>query len=265
MDGPFTNIVKRKIVLGILAAAFAAVFVFSGIQVFIVLREYKEADVVYEQLQKEFVVVAPTQTTEADISMPDQPVVETSGITVDFAKLTARNADVIGWLYCADTPINYPVVQAKDNDKYLHAGLDGKYLRSGTLFVDYRNDAIGEDRQFIVYGHSMKNKTMFGSLMGYKKQEYYEAHPVLYYLTPDAEYRIELFAGCVMKVLQIIYQPNPGTAEYADYLAEMRSKSTFHSDVVVTPEDAVVVLSTCSYEFDNARYVALGKLVKIEK
>ena len=255
---------KRKIVLGVLAAVFATVFVFSGIQVYIVFKEYEEADVVYEQLQKEFVVVAPTPT-EVTPSVSEQPAVETSGIAVDFPKLTARNADVTGWLYCADTPINYPVVQAKDNDKYLHAGLDGQYLRSGTLFVDYRNAEIGKDRHFVVYGHSMKNDTMFCSLMGYKKQAYYDAHPALYYLTPDAEYRIELFAGCVMKMPQIIYQTNPGAAEYAAYLAEMQKKSTFQSDVVVGPEDTVVVLSTCSYEFDNARYVAMGKLVKIEK
>ena len=255
---------KRKIVLGVLAAIFACVFIFSGVQVYTVLKEYQEADIVYEQLQKEFVVVAPT-TTAVDVSVPDKPAVESSGIVVDFSKLMTRNSDVTGWLYCAGTPINYPVVQAKDNDKYLHADLSGKYLRSGTLFVDYRNAAIGKDRQYILYGHSMKNNTMFGSLMDYKKQSYYDAHPVLYYLTPNAEYRIELFAGCVMKVPEIIYQPNPGIEEYNAYLAEMRGKSTFRSDVTVEPEDTVVVLSTCSYEFDNARYVALGKLVKIEK
>ena len=251
---------KRKFGLPILAVILAAVFVFSTVQVFRVLKEYQEADAVYEQMQNDYVAV-PTPT----VPVPDQPEVETAGIAVDFPKLFATNADVIGWLYCADTPIHYPVVQAADNDTYLHKGLDGQYLRSGTIFADYRNDPIGKDRQFVLYGHSMKNKTMFGSLLEYKKQAYYDAHPVLYYLTPDAEYRIELFAGCVMKVPQIIYQPNPGTEEYATYLKEMRQKSTFHSDVTVTAEDTVVVLSTCSYEFDNARYVALGKLVKIEQ
>lgn len=253
---------KRKISLILLALLFAGVFVFSAVKVYTVLREYEEADVAYQQLQNDFVVVPTTASTAPVV---DAPQVETSGIAVDFAKLTATNADVIGWIYCADTPINYPVVQAADNATYLHAGLDGKYLRSGTIFADYRNDSIGEDKQFILYGHSMKNKTMFGSLMGYKKQAYYDEHPVLYYLTKDAEYRIELFAGCVMKAPQIIYQPNPDADEYEFYIELMRRKSTFRSEVSVTAEDTVVVLSTCSYEFDNARYVALGKLVKIEK
>ena len=106
---------------------------------------------------------------------------------------------------------------------------------------------------------------MFGSLLEYKQQAYYDAHPVWYYLTPDAEYRIELFAGCVSKVADIIYRPNPDDAEYTTYIEKMRSQSTFDSDVEVSLEDTIVVLSTCSYEFDNARYVALGKLVKISE
>jgi len=255
--------VKRKLILSFLAVLFAAVFIVSAVNVYTVLKEYQQADAAYQQLQDEFVVTPTTVSTTAPVE--DVPFVETSGITVDFAKLTATNEDVIGWIYCADTPINYPVLQAADNDAYLHTGLDGKYLRSGSIFADYRNGDIGTDDQYILYGHSMKNKTMFGSLMGYKKQAYYDAHPVLYYLTPDAEYRIELFAGCVMKVVDIIYQPNPGEAEFATYVEEMRRKSTFRSEVSVSTEDTIVVLSTCSYEFDNARYVALGKLVKIEQ
>lgn len=254
---------KRKLILSFLAVLFAAVFIVSAVNVYTVLKEYQQADAVYQQVQNEFVVTPTTVTTAAP--KEEAPLVETSGIAVDFAKLSATNKDVIGWIYCADTPINYPVVQAGDNATYLHAGLDGKYLRSGTIFADYRNGVIGADDQFVLYGHSMKNKTMFGSLMGYKKQAYYDAHPVLYYLTPDAEYRIELFAGCVMKVVDIIYQPNPGEEEYATYIAEMRKRSTFRSEVSVSAEDSIVVLSTCSYEFDNARYVALGKLVKIEQ
>ena len=257
---------KQRVVLALLAVLFAVVFVFFAVQVYIVLKEYKEADAAYQQMQDEFVVVPTTAFTTVPTSeFSDVPAVETSGITVDFAKLQASNADVTGWIYCADTPINYPVVQAKDNATYLHAGLDGNYLRSGTIFADYRNKPVGEDRQFILYGHSMKNKTMFGSLMGYKKQAYFDAHPVLYYLTPDAEYRIELFAGCVMKVAEILYQPDPSVEEFASYMEEMKSKSTFRSDVTVTVEDTIVALQTCSYEFDNARYVALGKLVKIEQ
>ena len=253
---------KKRSILIVLLVLFSAVFVFSGANLWLVIKEYRQADAVYEQVQNEYVVTAPV------VPEPSQdellPTVDASGIAIDFDKLIAANEDVIGWLYCADTPINYPVVQAGDNAEYLHAGLDGAYLRSGTLFADYRNGALGEDHQFVLYGHSMKNKTMFGSLLGYKKQEYYEQHSVLYYLTPDAEYRIELFAGCVMKAHDILYKPNPDTEEWAAYFDDVLERSTFTTDVSVSSEDSIITLSTCSYEFDNARYVVYGKLVKLD-
>lgn len=254
--------VKKKSLLLVLLLLFVAVFVFSAINLFLVMRDYQQAEALYQQVQTEFVAVPALLPTQQE-STDDLAQVEKSGIVVDFESLSAANKDVIGWIYCVDTPINYPVVQATDNSKYLHAGLDGKYLRSGTIFADFRNGPVMTDRQFILYGHSMKNKSVFGSLLEYKKQAYYDAHPVWYYLTPDAEYRIELFAGCIAKVSDIIYQPNPNDSEYAAYIERMRSRSTFSADVDVSPEDTIVVLSTCSYEFNNARYVALGKLVKI--
>ena len=254
---------KRRPLLIVLSILFAAIFAFSGINLLKVIKEYSEADAVYEQVQNEYVVTTPP-VVPPTVEEEPIPLIESAGIDVDFNKLITTNKDVIGWLYCADTPINYPVVQGRDNSQYLHAGLNGAYLRGGTIFADYRNRPLGEDRLFILYGHSMKNKTMFGSLLGYKKQEYYDAHPVLYYLTPEAEYRVELFSGCVMKIQDILYQPNPGSKELAQYFEQMKKKSTFTSDVSVSVGDPVIVLSTCSYEFDNARYVVIGKLVKLD-
>lgn len=241
---------------------FSVLFVFSAIKLICTVIEYRKAETLYTEAQKQYVsTIAPQSGEQKDETIKPG---NNTGITIDFDALLATNPDVIGWIYCTDTPINYPVVQAEDNKAYLHTGLDGDYLRSGMIFADYRNRSIGLDRQFILYGHSMKNKTMFGSLLEYKKQAYYDAHPVLYYLTPDKEYRIELFAGCVMKVSDIIYQPRPGEKEFDAYLKSVRDSSTFQSEVSITAADSVVVLSTCSYEFDNARYVAFGKLVPIE-
>ena len=251
----------KKILFYIVLVILIGVFAYAAYHLGSYFWEKHKSDQMLNEANK-FVTTDPDNGQQGS---GNTPTGDPERITVDFAALSELNDDIVAWIYCANTKINYPVVQAADNATYLHAGLDGKYLRSGTIFADYRNDSIGKDKQFILYGHSMKNKTMFGSLMGYKKQAYYDEHPVLYYLTQDAEYRIELFAGCVMKVSQIIYQPNPDSADYDAYLEQMRKKSTFRSEVSVSAEDTVVVLSTCSYEFDNARYVALGKLVKIEK
>lgn len=250
---------KRKICIA-LAVVFAAVFVFSAVNLYLTIADYQQAENLYNDVQEQY--VGNPITVPSSPEQPDAPKEEL--IAVDFEGLLSANSDVVGWLYVPDTEINYPVVQAEDNQTYLHKGLNGKYLRSGTIFADYRNGLPMQDRNYIIYGHSMKNGSMFGKLLHYKKQAYYDKHPVWYYLTPEQNYRVELFAGRVVKTNHIIYQVNADDSEFSEYLQKSIEESTFQSDVKVTDSDAIVTLSTCSYEFDQARYVVLGKLVPIE-
>lgn len=226
-------------------------------------QQYEAAAELYEKLQDEFVETKPTEeTTPDETTGPTEPI-EAAPITIDFESLLEQNGDAVGWIYCQDTPINYPVVQAKDNDKYLRRDLNGKYLVSGTVFVDYRNDVIGEDSNYIMYGHNMKDGTMFGALTKYKEQSYYDQHPVLYFLTPTGDYKIELYAGIVVKRDALIYVPNPDEAGFAKFLRNAKEKSTFQSTVKITENDTLITLSTCSYEYNHARYIVIGKLIKL--
>lgn len=246
---------KRKIYLAVLIV-LALVFAVSTTQVGITLYGYQKADKAYGDLQNRYVGTVSNKTDETE-----QAPKETAPISVDFEALMRENADIIGWLYCENTPINYPVVQTKDNDYYLRRDLHGYYLKTGTLFADYRCPAVGIGQNHIIYGHNMKNASMFGTLINYKDQEYYGAHPVLYYLTPDNDYKIELFSGFTANADSDIYRTAfGGTEEFEAFLRELIAKSTFTSDIAVTGEDHIVMLSTCSYEFNNARYVVFGKL-----
>ena len=237
--------------------------VFSIGQIIKTTYDYRNSQQVYESLQNEFVETQGIEDTEPD--MPIQPIetVETAPITIDFNSLLEKNSDIVGWIYCQDTPINYPVVQAENNDYYLRRDLNGKYLVGGTVFVDYRNAAIGEDCNYILYGHNMKDGTMFSSIAKYKKQSYYDDHPVLYYLTPATSHKVELYAGAVVKRDAIIYTPNPDETQFAEFLNNIRLKSTFTSKVEITESDTLIILSTCSYEYKNARYIIIGKLSEI--
>ena len=257
------NTILRVVLLIVLAG----VLVFSGYQVFSVLKEYQQADTHYETVQQEFVEVVTTTTTTVTNTEQQKEEAEDKSlapIRVDFPGLLSRNEDVVGWLYCPDTVVNYPVVQADDNDAYLHADLSGGYLRSGTLFVECENDPQPMvQNNYIVYGHSMKNGSMFGVLLKYKKQSFYDEHPVWYYLTPDQDYRIELIAGTVVKTHRDIFTPILNDVAMAKELSVLKELSTFKSEVSYGDEDAFITLSTCSYEFDNARYVVVGKLVPL--
>lgn len=253
---------KRKLCIALLVV-FAAVFVFSAVNFCSLLVDYQKANELYENVQHEYVSDPVDESSDAgdtDAHVPNKETV----IAVDFEGLQKINPDVIGWIYAPGTDISYPVVQGESNQTYLHKGLDGAYLRSGSIFADYRNQGPTVDRNFIVYGHSMKNGSMFGMLLQYKKQSYYDEHPVWYYLTPDQNYRVELFAGRVVKTDHIVYQTQPNNEAFSEYVQDSVAASTFESDVTVTDDDAVITLSTCSYEFDQARYVVMGKLVPIE-
>lgn len=185
-------------------------------------------------------------------------------ITVDFEILQSENEDIVGWLYCSDTEINYPVVQSRDNNYYLHRLFDGTWNMTGTLFADFRNAGDFSDRHTVIYGHNMKNKSMFGTLPEYRSQEYYEQHPVWYLLTPTQNYKIELCAGYVTPADSEIYNLENSKEERERILETALEQSCFKANVSVSGQDNLITLSTCSYEFENARFALTGRLLPIK-
>lgn len=186
-------------------------------------------------------------------------------IEVDFEALRQENPDIIAWIYCPDTPINYPVVQAEDNSYYLRRLVDGTWNSSGTLFLDYRNADDFSDVNSVIYGHNMQNDSMFGTLLRYTEQEYYEQHPVICLLTPEKDYQVELFAGFTTPSDSAIYDLSAINEKTADEVLCLIETSTFTAEMNVKSEDRILTLSTCSYEYSNARYVVMGVLKQLTK
>ena len=177
---------RLSLIIGALSLALLGVSAYLLIHT---AAQYSEGIKTYEELKSS--AVAASDSFKAQAGAQEAP------IEVDFDELLAINGDVVGWLYCEGTPINYPVVQGDDNSYYLKHLIDGSKNINGTLFIDHRNGANFADENTVVYGHHMKNGSMFASLVNYKSQEYFDAHPILYFLTPDGNYRIELFSGYV--------------------------------------------------------------------
>lgn len=261
----------RKFIRLLLGLAACVVLVYASMEMANYLKESSVSVGVKESLIQEAVSVKPApaaeketdETLSPETTAPTEEPAETAPISVDFDYLTQTNADIIGWLYSEDTPINLPVVQAADNDYYLHRMVDGNWNSAGTLFVDFRNARDFSDSNTIIYGHNMKNKEMFGTLSSYRDQAYYEAHPVLWLLTPEGDYRVELVAGFVTPSNSSLYA-FPQTEEAAYELAGQAMKnSTFSADVSLQAGDRFLCLSTCSYESDEARYVVVGRLIAL--
>lgn len=254
MDGQGTDMGKkiRRIVMAVLLVIFLS----SMAVILYVQREYRISEELYSQASGQYTVrVQEGEDTVSDLS-------SAAPIEVDFDALCAENADVVGWIYCEGTAIDYLVVQGEDNDYYLHRSYEGAYSTAGTIFIDANNQAGLKDCNTIIYGHHMKNGSMFASLEAWADQEFYEEHPVIWYLTPERDYRIILQSGCTTSAHADIYTiyAEPGE-EFDGYVEAVLAESDFQP--VLQPEGTgyYVLLSTCAYVFDDARYVLFGELV----
>jgi len=166
----------------------------------------------------------------------------------------------MAWLYCPDTAIDYPVIKADDYAYYLTHLPDGAQNANGALFIDFNNAPDFTDQLTVIYGHNMKSGMMFGSLDEYKRQRHYDEHPYMYLYTEDANYRIELLYGCVIGAGQwreraFMYKENINAL-----IAYAADNTTFESVAKYSEGDRVIAMSTCSYEFEGARYVVIGIL-----
>jgi sortase B len=180
---------------------------------------------------------------------------------MDFAPLKAMNGDAVGWILAQGNPIDYPVVRGTYNEYYLSHLFNHQTNKSGSIFMDYRNHGDFSDKNKVIYGHNMKDGSMFASLTEYKDQSRYDSFPTMALYTPDGDFTIELFAGIVAdgnyEFIRFQFQNDK---DFLDYINTLKEGSTFESDTIVKPNDRIVTLCTCSYEFNNARYALFGKL-----
>ena len=208
---------------------------------------------------------APAEQTEAPRSLTSAQAHIVCPISVDFDALQQANVQVIGWIYCEGLPINYPVVQAEDNDYYLHRKPDRTEGESGAIFMDAANRNSFQDDISILYGHNMKDGSMFAKLINYSSQAYYNSHPVMWLLTPGQNYRVDLFS-----CLSTLAGDWPYTIRFSKdadkeaYLARAKGESMFTSSVEPTAADQLLLLSTCHYSYNDERYVVLGVLTPAE-
>ena len=253
---------KKKTLYTILILVFAGIFILGAVQVYLQLREYGEGESSYTEMEQYvWVDESPEDTGDErqDGNQSGEGEPDISWPAVDFNALSEINPDIVAWIYIEDTKINYPVVQGRDNQYYLKRLFDRKWNSAGCIFLDSRNEPDFSDRHSIIYGHHMKNGTMFSGLTEYKKQEFYERHPTILLMTPEQNIRVEIFAGYVASVEDNAWETATGSdVEFENWLKETKERSCFKSEVAPAVTDRIVTLSTCSYEFDNARFVLLG-------
>ena len=254
---------KGDLVLTIALIVAIAVFCFAAYNLFHIYTEYKKGTDEYNSIEKMAVTDRDPdkeEKTEKDAG-PKPP------ITVDFAKLKSVNPDVVGWIYMeALTDINYPVVKGEDNETYLHTTYEKNYNFAGTIFVDYENSGDFSDCNTLVYGHNMKNGTMFGQLKKFAQdQETYNKSKYFWILTPEKNYRYQIISAYTTGVNSDTYTLFKGPGEeFEKYLQTIKGYSEIKTeDTDLTIKDKIVTLSTCTGN-ESTRFVVQGKMINSE-
>ncbi len=223
-------------------------------------------DLIAETTAAEIIQIGNTQTSAtAEISqniavsdtLPDdvrQSLIESA------QAMNSSYPDAVGWLYIPDTSINYPIMQGGDNDFYLHHSYDGDSLKSGSIFLDYRCENRFMNPINIVYGHNMRNGSMFAGLLKFADSAYFDSHRYGWIATPEAVYRIDFFSCAKADMNDELYD---GSTPINDWLSHLYDVSVVWENADFSGNDRFISMSTCSYEFENARTILTGKLVEM--
>ncbi len=239
------------------------VLVYSAMSLISIFLEYRQGEEIYEDYRK-YATADPNQDKAPEYIAEEEPLNPNFQIaSIDWNKLQADNSDVCAWIQFETlSQINYPVVQSTDNDYYLHHTTDHTENSAGSIFVESANKKDFSDMNTFVYGHNMKNGSMFGLLRYYKDASYYAGNEYFWIYTPQGNYRYKIFS---------CYEPLQNSEtytwwrdpceEYTAYLSKVQSYSKYNTGVSVGPTDKIVTLSTCTSRGSDYRFVVHGKLV----
>ena len=190
---------------------------------------------------------------------------ESNGIRSGFDELLKQNEDVVGWITIEDTQVDYPILHSSDNFDYLKTNYYGDESRAGSIFMDFRNDITSSDLNTVIYGHRMKDGSMFQQLTKFLEQDFFEEHRTFQYDTLYESYEAEIFAVYhTLTDFNYIETDFPSDEAYEKLLNQIQEKSIFQTDIELSADDPIITLSTCDYQLDadDGRLVVHAKLVK---
>lgn len=262
-----------RILLSLVCVLLLGVTGFSGYKIYTIQHGYNEAKRAYnavsdkytsfegggeevEWLEEEEDSAAPK--TEKKIRLRKSP------LKVDFDRLLEEtNPEIVAWIQCPDTVINYPVAQAADNSFYLNMNINREASFNGAIFLSAENFNDFSDRNSILHGHHMNDGSMFATLDKWQHEEYYKEHPVMYLNTVNGgNYCMQICAAFNTPAESDAYRFEfTGEEDIEDWIQWIDEQSAIHPKFTCTAKDKFLTLSTCAYTFENARSVLIGRLI----
>lgn len=192
-----------------------------------------------------------------------------TGMKADYAYLYAANQDFVGWLKIDNTSLDIQVVQSNDNDYYLKRDFYKNSNRYGCPFMDYKNNTKELDDNTLIYGHHMSDGSLFANLDGFKTLEGYKKSPIINFSTLYQDYQFKVFAVFISTSspstdngFNYMITDFASDEKFNSFINEVRLRSIINTNVTVNANDKIITLATCSHEFDDARLVVMGRLVR---
>lgn len=239
-----------------------AVFVYAAYGLFDIFIDYYKNRQLLNDLQETFYDAASAEIDDVEANNNNWQ------IRPGFDQLLSQNEDVVGWITIDGTQIDYPILQAEDNVKYLNRNFYHEESRAGSIFLDYRNDIrLIDERNIVIYGHRMKDGSMFQHITKFLDEDFFNEHRMIEFDTLYDHYEAEIFAVYnTLTSFDYIQTYFEDDADFERLLSEIKGYSKFSPDVEVTPDDKIITLSTCDYvlDKDKGRLVLHAKLIEKE-
>lgn len=237
---------RKNMILNVILVAAIVVFCVSAFKLLQIGKGYKDGQSEYEKVRG-------VAIKNAD---------DKEKFRVDFDELMKINDDTVGWIrfYKEPSQINYPVVQGEDNDLYLHKTFSANENTLGAIFVDAAASSDFTDKNTIIYGHRMKDGSMFRKLEEYKDKDFWKENPYFYIYTPDGkEITYKIYSvGQVLDTSDTYLTSFAGEEDYQKFLDMTVKEADYDTGVKVTTDDTIVTLSTCTAASDEHRFVVRG-------
>lgn len=260
---PNTNNKKNTISFrSLLRAGFVILLVISAVGLFATITEYSVAKNEYRSLQ-EAVAETPKDKNSSDDGTENSVASfePNTAIINEFQSLKSQNPDMAAWIAFDTLDISYPVMHGEDNTYYLTHTFSGKTNSSGSIFMEVGNSNDFNDCHTLLYGHNMKNGSMFGLLKKYRDEEFYQGNEFFTIYLDDRYYRYQIFSVHTVSITDPVYTIGfAANQEFSDWVEQLNRQAWYDTGTKAGIGDKVITLSTCSSS-DKVRYVVHGMRV----
>ena len=256
----------RKIIGVTIMVALLVTGCFAGMMFYKQYANAKESASSFEELQEQVKGTEEVPNTDSETSSTESLPAETEPTVFDkYQPLYEQNNDMVGWIFIEGTEVNYPVMQTPDNpDYYLKHSFEKKWSDYGVPYVD-EGCTVGTSNNLVIYGHNMKNGSMFNGLVQYKSKEFFETHPIICFDTIDAPGQYQVVAAFCYNTNKESFKYNKHTdmdeAEFAEYVSNCKKRSIYDTGISAEYGDMLITLSTCEYTYTNGRFVVVAKKI----